>query len=135
MRLSVGFSYTSFSAAFIFQLRQMAEQINRLSDTLSYIQSVNTGSENSINRFISVSVSLNYPLIAAGAVGTLNVTVAGALVGDYVTVCPPSTLEAGLVYSGFVSAADTVTIRLFNGSGAGVDPAVASWKVLVTGLG
>lgn len=134
MRLPIAFSFTSFTSETVLLMRNMAQQINRLSDALQYIQQFNTGSPNKIARLLSVAATLDFPLIGVGAVATLNVTATGAAIGDYVTVCPPASLEAGLVYSGFVSAADTVTIRVLNGSGAGVDPVSASWKVLITGL-
>lgn len=135
MRLPINFSFTSFSTAFIFQLRQMAEAINRLGDTLPFIQQVSTGSENSIDRFLSVSATLDFPSIAAGAVATLNITVTGAKTGDYVTVSAPATLEAGLTFCWIVTATDTVTIRLHNTTGAAIDPASAIWKVLIVGVG
>jgi len=54
--------------------------------------------------------------------------VSGAEVGDAVVAVPPTTLETGLVHCHFVSAADTVTTRLFNGTGSSIDPALANWR-------
>jgi hypothetical protein len=77
------------------------------------------------------TASLTFGLIAAGAVAVQTITVTGAAVGNPVIVVPPVALEAGLVFSGFVSAANTVTVRLENATGSGVTPAVASWKAVV----
>jgi len=43
----------------------------------------------------------------------------------------PAAIEAGLTWSGFVSAADTVKVRVHNNTGGAVDPASASWTVSV----
>lgn len=77
------------------------------------------------------TATLDFPSTAAGAVSELTVTVTGAVAGDSVTIGPPTTLNTGLMVSGFVSAADTVTVRVFNGTGAAIDPASAGWKVNV----
>ncbi|GHE47354.1 hypothetical protein GCM10017673_56500 [Streptosporangium violaceochromogenes] len=80
---------------------------------------------------LTATATLDFASIAAGAVGTLTVTVTGAATGDFVVVAPPGNLNVGLVAFGFVSAADTVTIRLLNGTAGAIDPASASWKVTV----
>lgn len=81
---------------------------------------------------LTTTATLNFASTANGAVATeLTVTVTGAAVGDKVVLGPPSTLETGLIAFGYVSAANTVSIRLANLSGSTVDPASASWKVAV----
>jgi hypothetical protein len=40
--------------------------------------------------------------------------------------------HAGLAWSGYVSAANTVTVRLCNVTGSPIDPASASWRCVVT---
>lgn len=59
-----------------------------------------------------------------------NITVSGAALGDAVIAFPPLDL-LGLTYSAYVSATDTVVIRLHNGTGANVNLGSASWKVRV----
>ena len=66
---------------------------------------------------------------AAGATSA-SITVAGAAFGDVVDVAAPYTL-AGLVACGFVSAANTVLVRLHNGTGAAVNLASGTWGVAV----
>ncbi|MEV8638100.1 hypothetical protein AB0395_41255 [Streptosporangium sp. NPDC051023] len=80
---------------------------------------------------LTATATLDFASIAAGAVGTLTVTVTGAATGDFVIVAPPGNLNTGLVVCGFVSAADTVTIRVLNGTAGAIDPASSTWKVTV----
>lgn len=74
---------------------------------------------------------LDFASIAAGAVGVMTITVTGVAAGDYVTLFPPAALAAGLVFSGYVSAANTITIRLFNGTASPIDPANATWGWMI----
>ncbi|OPG13628.1 hypothetical protein [Microbispora sp. GKU 823] len=80
---------------------------------------------------LTASADLDFASIAAGAVGTASVTVTGAKVGDVVALGAPSGVNASLIWSGYVSAANTVTIRLYNPTGGAIDPASATWKVAV----
>lgn len=77
------------------------------------------------------SGTVDFSSIAAGAVGTGSVTVTGAAVGDVVALGAPSGINASLIWSGYVSSANTVTIRVFNPTGGAIDPASATWKVAV----
>ena len=71
--------------------------------------------------------TINPGLINAGAIGTGTITVNGAMAGMTVHLGPPTAIEAGLVWQGFVSATNTVTIRIFNTTGGGITPASATW--------
>lgn len=75
--------------------------------------------------------TLDFSSIAANSQADLTVTVYNAVAGMSVNVTPLGTLEAGLVPFAFVSANDTVTIRLTNTTGAAIDPASMQWKVTV----
>ena len=75
--------------------------------------------------------TIDYGSIAAGAVGTGTVTVTGAVVGDSVAVGVPSTFNTGLLAFGYVSAADTVTIRVINGTAGAIDPASGTYRATV----
>lgn len=77
-------------------------------------------------------VDLDLPAIAAGAVATLAVAVDGAREGDAVLLGPPSDLEAGLIPVGLVTAADTVTLRVYNASAAALNPAPNAWRIVLT---
>jgi hypothetical protein len=68
---------------------------------------------------------------AVTAVNT-DVTVAGVLPTDQIVPIPPVTLEAGIaVQSARPIAANTVRIRTTNASAGAIDPASATWGLLV----
>lgn len=75
--------------------------------------------------------AFNAPDIANGAQTTTTLTVTGAALGDFVVGVSCSIDLAGLQASGYVSAADTVTILLQNNSGSAINLAAADFKVLV----
>lgn len=58
------------------------------------------------------------------------ITVTGAAFGDYVLVSAPYDLQ-GITCNGYVSAANTVKIRLQNETGGTIDLASGTWKVKV----
>jgi hypothetical protein len=61
-----------------------------------------------------------------------NITVTGASTGDNVAAGFPSTLNTGVLGTMYISAADTVSVRLCNFSGAAVDVASSTFKAGVT---
>ena len=65
---------------------------------------------------------LNFPSIADGEMAELTFTLASAAVGNRVIPAWPSTLAAGLQGVMFVSALNTISVRLTNLSGAAIDP-------------
>jgi hypothetical protein len=75
------------------------------------------------------SATVDVASISAGAIATFTITVKGAKADEEhaVALAPPSAIEAGLMWSGFVSADDTVTVRLHNTTGGAVNPASATW--------
>lgn len=81
--------------------------------------------------FLHATATLDFPSIAANTTEELTITVTGAVVGSVVMLGPPSAIEAGLLWCGYVSAANTVTVRIHNQSGGAVNPASATWHVLV----
>lgn len=90
---------------------------------------------NSLFRLLTLegSATVNVGLIAAGAVATFTIPVIGARADAGMTVMlgPPSTIEAGLGWHGFISADNVVTARVHNTTGAGIDPASARWDCRV----
>lgn len=77
------------------------------------------------------TATLDFPSIPATSQSELTITVTGATVGDAVALGPPSGLEADLAVVGYVSAANTVTVRLLNNTALAIDPASASWTATV----
>lgn len=70
--------------------------------------------------------------INAGSVATFTISVPGAAVGDPVYVAAPDTLPAGLIWSAHVTAADTVTVRVYNPTASAVDPPSGTWVARVS---
>lgn len=84
-----------------------------------------------INKILSGTAAIDFGSIAAGTALELTITVSGAASGNTVMVTPPIGIEAGLIWCGYVSAADTVTIRVGNITGSAIDPASATWRATV----
>ena len=59
-----------------------------------------------------------------------SITVTGAVFGDYVEVAAPYSLQ-GILCTGYVSAADTVQLRLHNATGGAINLASGTWKACV----
>jgi lysophospholipase L1-like esterase len=84
-----------------------------------------------LNGMMFRQLALDFPSIAANSQSDLPVTVYNAVAGMSVSLGLPAALEAGLVANAFVSANDTVTVRLTNITGAAIDPASAQYRVTV----
>lgn len=83
-------------------------------------------------RVLTASAALNFASMATLTSATdLTITVTGATTNDTVILGLPAAPTAGIVFSAFVSAADTVTVRAFNVSSGTIDPASATYKVKV----
>lgn len=80
---------------------------------------------------LSATATLDFPSIPAAGQQELTITVTGAAVGESVALAPPAALEAGLQVTGYVSAANTVKVRLSNVTAAAIDPASATWRATV----
>jgi hypothetical protein len=80
----------------------------------------------------SGSATLDFSQINHNHSEELTITVTGAVVGGRVILAPPASLEAGLFFCGFVSAANTVTVRLSYLAGSGhINPAAGTWTATV----
>lgn len=66
--------------------------------------------------------------IAANSMATFTVSISGS-VGSTVVLGPPSGIEAGLIWAGYVNAADTVTVRVLNSTASDINPASGTWNV------
>lgn len=77
-------------------------------------------------------VSVTVAALAAGAEADVDVTIAGAQVGDIVNIAPrDAAAEAGLMWNAWVSAANTVTIRMTNASAGSLTGSTSNWDYLV----
>ena len=76
------------------------------------------------------STTWNPPNVGSLSVATTTVSVSRATFGDYVQVSFSLSLQ-DLQLTGYVSAADTVTVVLFNPTGSGVNLASGTLRVYV----
>ena len=97
--------------------------------TVSLPISINGGT--TLQKILSATATLDFPSIASNDTHTLTMTVTGAVAGNAVFIGVPAALDANLIWCGSVTAADTVTIRMHNASGASVDPASGTYRATV----
>lgn len=88
------------------------------------------GSGNIIYKIFVSSASYTFT-VNANSVFDQVIAVSDVSVGDLAQVIPPSTMNAGLMFSTFVSAADQITIRIHNTTGSGVTFTDIIFKVAV----
>lgn len=84
-----------------------------------------------LTKVLTASAALDFPSISAASQADLTITVTGAAVNDEVVMGLPAAPTAGIVFNAFVSAADTVTIRASNITASPVNPASATFAVIV----
>jgi hypothetical protein len=77
----------------------------------------------------NVTATLDFASIASLAEGTQTVTVTGARVGDAVQVTAPNV--TGVIFSGAVTADDTVTVYAKNFSAGAVNPPSQAFRIIV----
>ena len=78
-----------------------------------------------------VVCTLDSASVADQAAGTDTVAVPGVVLGDMVLGLSAGVSEAGLVRRAYVSAANTVTIATTNTTGAAVDLAATTIKLVI----
>lgn len=109
--------------------------VNRTTGIAYVLDSTDTvveiGFKSTISSIYTNTASLTFGAIASNGVAEQTITVTGAATGDTVVAGAPAALESGLTFSAFVSAANTVKIRLHNNTGGSVTPAVATWRATV----
>lgn len=83
--------------------------------------------------WINGSDTLDFPNTGHGTSSDLTITVVGAAIGDVVSLgIPNAAMAANISYTAWVSATDTVTVRLDHYASSGsVDPVSAIFKVKV----
>ena len=82
-----------------------------------------------------VTGTLDAGSLADGAGESDTITVPGVALGDMVLGLSFGVSEAGITITGYVSAANTVTLRVQNESGGTVDLASTTVKLVVARLG
>lgn len=75
---------------------------------------VPSSAPSSITSILSASASITFTSLAPGGNSDQTITISGVSVGDVVALAYPATIQVGIGYYGFVSAASIVTVRAFN---------------------
>ena len=83
-----------------------------------------------VKKLLTATATIDPASINDGDSATATMTVTGAALGDIAIVAPPYSLQ-GLQMTAYVSAANTVTIVLFNNTGGAVDLPSGTWKAMV----
>lgn len=81
--------------------------------------------------FLTGSKTHDFADVADGAKATTTVTVTGAALGDFVVAVSVGVDQAGVLLTGYVSAANTVTVDLHNETGGAVNLASTTLRALV----
>lgn len=85
----------------------------------------------SVGVALTTSASLNFPAILDGNYSDLTISVPGAVAGHSIAPGWPATLGSGLIGSMWVSAVDTVTVRLLCMAGSTCDPPALTYSVVI----
>lgn len=100
---------------------------------LQVIGGVVVGAGTAMQTILSSTASLDFPSTAAATASDLTITVTGASTGDVVALgVPNGSVTAGGAFWGWVSAANTVTVRFNNASGVAANPASGTFRAMVT---
>lgn len=75
--------------------------------------------------------TFDFASISAGASATTTITVSGATTSDMVIVTAAGGIASGLIPTAYVSANDTVTLRLFNPTAGAIDPGNTVYRARV----
>lgn len=87
---------------------------------------------NMVGHVLFNTATLNFPSISAQSFQDLTITVTGATTGDSVSLgVPTAAVTAGIVYSAWVSVANTVTVRAHNYTSGALDPASGTFKATI----
>lgn len=83
----------------------------------------------SFKKELTATATLDFPSVASLLHEDLTISVTGAGLTDSVIL--GYTPTTGIIYTGFVSLADTVTVRANNYTAGAVDPASGTFRVTV----
>jgi len=97
--------------------------------------SLSVGSSSTmLKRIITVTATLNFPLVAEGSFSNFVVLVPGAELTDVVMIgVPPEAQDVRLIYTGHVTANGTVVLRV-NCVSNDADPPAATFRIVVIGF-
>lgn len=102
---------------------------------MSIIQSTIFGNNGYPKTFKTSIESLDFGLILANSQSSLSITLTGVTTDNYVVLSNPSSiLTAGLTYNTYITAANTITIRLTNTTSSMINPSVTDWNIMAIKL-
>ena len=122
-------SFTGVSKPSVEAKRLVAKRVK--SDVVQTDQ-IKIGSDGTaLSKVSTGTLSVNPAGINANSRGSVSVTLTGCATTDRVTLQPPSTLNDDLLYVGCrVTAANTLTIYLYNTTGGTIDDGALNWDYL-----
>lgn len=135
-QLHIGASTTAANTASI-KIAEGSRQTSAEDGTINYVSNnlefTETSTPYIIAKTLTATASLDFPSVSAGGTQTLTITVTGASDGDIALVSIPNAAKsAGLIFgTAWVSAADTVSIEVYNSTGSPIDPASATFRASV----
>ena len=81
---------------------------------------------------LSAVGTLNFGSVSAQSYEDLTITVTGAAAGSAVALgVPTASVTAGIAFTAWVSAADTVTVRAHNYTGGALNPGSGNFKAVI----
>jgi hypothetical protein len=103
--------------------------VNRLTKGEAAVGALQIGDNDMVYGIEFGTVAIDPASINATTRGATTFTLTGAATTDIIIVNPPATLNDDLIFAGAaVTAADTVTIYLYNPTAAGIDQASATFS-------
>lgn len=127
-RLTIGHGTTSFTTS---NIRGAPIQLWGKQSAV-YTWNGSTWAQMAEPGLLSGTATLDFGSITAQAHADLTIAVTGAVTGDSIALgLPTAAVTAGIAYTAWVSAADTVTVRAHNYTGGTLDPASGAFKATV----
>jgi len=80
---------------------------------------------------ISAAGTLDFPNMEPGSCAEQTIALTGALPGDEVFLGAPPDVPQGFLWNGFVSAANTVTVRMCKITAGPSDPPARAWRATI----
>ncbi|MGF6951869.1 hypothetical protein QF028_004374 [Neobacillus sp. B4I6] len=96
---------------------------------LNFSANIQLNSGTALKGHLSATASLSgFGSIPAQGSAIQTITVSGASIGDNCYVSPNADIGAGLVWSAWVSAGSTITVRVSNPTAGAITPTTATWR-------
>ena len=94
-----------------------------------YLQMLNA---QSLQETQAIKQALNPSTVGATSESTQTFTVKGLKTDDHVEVTKPTDTAGLTIVQAWVSAADTLSLKFYNSTGAGIDPVSETYKIVTT---